>query len=212
MAQPDWKCIGHIGDVDPIAYGGGFVYIDRAGVYPPKVTWFEPAPDEDWHETESETPVTVYRFILEPTPSDQWWFDKLGEVAKCCGQSKGDYLMDLASDNPMKHALVYWDMIGYFGIHEFDSYPVEMTEREAYNRHRGEMRKSLGLHHNMRVSPPWRFDLVSNIVDCTDYRDDIRGVARFGITFTKAQGYSPHYADCHFHADIELGEPFGATA
>jgi hypothetical protein len=26
MSQPIWECIGHIGDVDPIAYGGGFIY------------------------------------------------------------------------------------------------------------------------------------------------------------------------------------------
>ena len=48
--QPSWKCIGHIGDVDPIAYGGGFVYIDETGIYPPELTYFEPAEDSDWQE------------------------------------------------------------------------------------------------------------------------------------------------------------------
>lgn len=63
--QPEWKNVGHIGDVDPIAHGGGFVYVDTTGVYPPELTWFEPGSDEQWHKTEGKTPLQVYRTVLD---------------------------------------------------------------------------------------------------------------------------------------------------
>ena len=64
--QPKWKCIGHIGDVDPIAYGGGFVYVDETGIYPPELTYFEPASDEDWKENEDKAKLQEYRIVLDP--------------------------------------------------------------------------------------------------------------------------------------------------
>ena len=46
--QPRWKNVGHIGDVDPIAHGGGFVYEDSTGVYCPEMTYFETLDDGTW--------------------------------------------------------------------------------------------------------------------------------------------------------------------
>lgn len=232
--QPDWKCIGHIGDCDPIAHGGGFVYVDRTGVYAPEVTWFEPASDEQWHKTESETPVQVYRFSLDPPrfktlkqgayqstfmPNErsiswtwhrEWYVDDLESVATSTGRTKFHILRDLFSPDPITLALAYSDMIHYHGIENFDSYPVTYTEREAYNRYAAELRLSLRMKRRPSIAPPWRFDLVSHMCDVTDYRDDIRGAARIGITFTKTQGVNPFYGECRWHADIELGEPFGS--
>jgi len=68
--QPIWKYAGHIGDVDPLSYGGGFVYVDETGVYPPELTYFEPATDDEWqthrdNDKQDEIPITVYRIVLD---------------------------------------------------------------------------------------------------------------------------------------------------
>jgi hypothetical protein len=142
--QPEWKCVGHIGDRDPIAHGGGFVYEDTTGVYDPEITWFEPAPDEDWHKTEGKTPVEVYRFIIERIPEREWWYDKLDDVARSCGRTAEDYIVE-ASGTVMERAMLYMDLIGYFGAFEFCQYPITMTEDEAYERYAEEMKLSLGV-------------------------------------------------------------------
>jgi hypothetical protein len=142
--QPEWKCVGHIGDVDPIAHGGGFVYIDTTGVYGPELTWFEPGSDEQWHKTEGATKLNEYRVLLENNAQHEWWFEKLTEVAQSCGQDEASYREDALSTEPMKRALVYWDLLSYFGPHEFDSYPIERTEDEAYTHYADEMKMSRG--------------------------------------------------------------------
>lgn len=68
--QPIWKYAGHVGDVDPLSYGGGFVYVDETGVYPPELTYFEPATDDEWqtyrdNDKQDEIPITVYRIVLD---------------------------------------------------------------------------------------------------------------------------------------------------
>lgn len=171
MSQPEWKYVGHIGDVDPIAHGGGFVYIDTTGVYAPQLVYFEPGSDEDWHETEGATPLQVYRFDLDPPrfktfrpagshdraklaiPSERgitwYWFNEwfvkdLPSIAASCGTTAMALLRLLFSKDPMKRASAYQDIIGYVGVHEFDQYPVTMTEDEAYVRYATEMSASLG--------------------------------------------------------------------
>lgn len=37
MNQPVWKCVGNIGDVRPLEYGGLYVFVDETGVYPPEM-------------------------------------------------------------------------------------------------------------------------------------------------------------------------------
>jgi hypothetical protein len=68
--QPEWKYVGRIGDVDPISYGGGFVYEDVTGVYPPELSYIEPATDEEWEkytnaDNEDALPLQVYRIVLD---------------------------------------------------------------------------------------------------------------------------------------------------
>jgi hypothetical protein len=85
MSQPIWECIGHIGDVDPIAYGGGFIYTDQTGVYPPELTWFEPGSHEEWKEKGAETQLKVYRIILERDSTSEWWYSRLAAVSSSTG-------------------------------------------------------------------------------------------------------------------------------
>lgn len=172
--QPQWAPISSIGDVDPIAFGGAIVYEDQTGHYPPEMTWFEPAPDEDWQrDTEDGTrnaKVAVYRIVLDPPRfkaltakgmqegigfgplhADQrgdtwewyneWYVGKVGEVADSTGQSAFSLLRSLMSRVPVKRAMAYQDLIGYFGPDEFDSCLVEMPEAEAYQQYSEDLKK-----------------------------------------------------------------------
>ena len=140
MAQPEWQYIGRIGDQDPIAYGGGFVYEDKTGVYAPEITWFEPAPDRDWHETGGKTPLAIYRLIIERDSKSEWWYDKLSDVANSNGLTIEDLQKLAHSGETMPRAALYWDLLGYFGPYQFDQEPVTMTEDEAYEKYAEEMK------------------------------------------------------------------------
>ena len=87
--QPDWDVVGCVGDASPLIYGGGFVYVDKTGVYCPEVELIEAPeetetvclnekdlPDEDAEDFDPDAPKvepiydergkwTVYRFLLE---------------------------------------------------------------------------------------------------------------------------------------------------
>lgn len=137
--QPIWKFAGHIGDIDPIAYGGGFIYTDETNVYCPEMTWFEPASDEEWHKTEGQTPVQVYRVLLEKDSEMEWWYSRLSEIASYAGQAVQELQRIAHSSNPVELASLYSSLIGYFGIANFDEYPTAITEDEAYRKYAGEM-------------------------------------------------------------------------
>ena len=141
MAQPIWKNDPSvwIGDRDPIAYGGGFLYIDETGVYVPEISWFEPAPDEDWHKTEGKTPLQVYRLLLERQPENEWWYERLADIASFTGQSVEQLQAD-AVGSLQAQADLYADLVRYFGAEEFDSDPLTMTEDEAYAKFDEEMK------------------------------------------------------------------------
>ena len=140
--QPNWKAIGHVGDIDPIAYGGGFVYEDKTGVYCPEMIYFEPSDSDTWHKLEGKSPVQVFRVLIERDSPREWWYAKLGDVARSYGQSLEE-MQALANGTTMERAYVYETLIGYFGAEEFDSQPSETTEGKAYFRYWREMRKSI---------------------------------------------------------------------
>lgn len=141
--QPVWKCVGHIGDVDPIAYGGGFVYVDETGVYGPELTYFEPSDDSVWEAAEDKDTIAVQvsRIMLE-SGENQWWHTKLGTVADCAGVPLSELLAAAKSAEPMVLANLYNDLISYFGCFDFDQYPITITEAEAYTTYAAELHMS----------------------------------------------------------------------
>lgn len=144
MSQPSWKCIGHIGDCDPIAHGGGFVYIDETGVYGPEMTWFEPLDDGTWERLEGRTPCQEYRILLENDPENEWWYDDLASIASFTGRTVEECQADAKSDNLLHRAWLYDSLCHYHGAENFDAYPLTLTEDEMYVRYTDEMDMSLG--------------------------------------------------------------------
>lgn len=141
--QPRWRMVANLGDVNPVDYGGYFVYVDQTGVYPPELEVLE-SPNSD----DDGTGWTLYRLILEPHTyvdgvlSDNpfhpgfpvWYADKLESVAQTIGSTSLSLINDLTSDNPLHKARAYIDLISYFGAFEFDQYPTQYMRRSHLPR------------------------------------------------------------------------------
>jgi hypothetical protein len=76
MSQPIWKCVGSIGDADPVLFGGGIVLVDETGVCEPELELYEPNIEEDYRDEdgnvvrdeetgEREFEVLVYRISID---------------------------------------------------------------------------------------------------------------------------------------------------
>jgi hypothetical protein len=145
--QPDWELVGTIGDVDPLGYGGGFVFRDKTGVYAPEIEYVEPIGDGSSRDDVQS--VTVYRTILEPhtyingvlsdnkyhPESPVWYADDLDRVCECCDRDRSEMIDALCGSDPMAKAGAYEALAGYFGWHEFDHYPLTLTPAEAEERY-----------------------------------------------------------------------------
>lgn len=136
-AQPKWRCVANIGDVNPVEYGGFFVGVDENGVYDPEAIVLDHNEDtESW---------TVYRFTLEahtyqdkvlsdnPYHSNQgaWYDDKLTEICETMGIDELCLISQLCSHNPIDRAAGYSELVLYFGPHEFDEYPLEFESEKS---------------------------------------------------------------------------------
>lgn len=140
MSQPERKLVANLGDVNPIDYGAMFVFTDSTGAYPPEMEILEVDSIDDDDETGQ---WTVYRMALEPCtftggilsdnryhPDHSAWFaDRIDNVADSCGIEPAELVAGLCSADPVKLATAYGALVGYFGPHEFDSYPLQFTDR-----------------------------------------------------------------------------------
>ena len=156
MSQPDWKLIANLGDVNPIDYGGYFVYEDTTDVYPPEAELLV-SPDDD----DSGEGWTVYRFCLDRCtltpdangelilsdnsfhPDYPAWFAEpesrrrerpqdtcyLSNVAELMGQTLEQLQADFCADDPRVRAQAYLSVGSYHGFENFDSYPLTFKKR-----------------------------------------------------------------------------------
>ena len=153
--QPKWKLVANLGDVNPLDYGGYFVYVDETGVYPPEAELLE-VPEE-----ESETGYRSYRFILEPCTFENGvlsdnpyhkdlpaWFAEpeskradrpqdttyLKNIADCMDIEELELVRLFCSDSPLERAEA-WRAVGdYHGWENLDSYPTDWTREELEAR------------------------------------------------------------------------------
>jgi len=125
--QPVWEFVCNLGDVNVADHGGFIVYRDTTGVYSPEV--------EMYQANDDETGGMMYRFILEPFSPDEWFMDKLAEVASYVDRPTADLLADLQSADIRRVASAYQSIVSYFGPFEFDQYPVQLSEDAAQERY-----------------------------------------------------------------------------
>lgn len=123
MDRQALEIIGTIGDVNPLDYGGGFVYRDKVGAC--SLEWYEPEDDSD-----EESDIICYRVDIDYGAES--WMD-LPAVAKSADHA--DIAEAIEDDsNPMRRALAFWSVAGHWGWHELDHYPLRLTRAEAEAR------------------------------------------------------------------------------
>lgn len=145
--QPEWRVIANLGDATPLEYGGAFLLVDETGVYGPElIVWDEPAEDDRYeiyrfpverlYKVEHEDQLYyVHKCIKDgfdqgtlphPISAYREWFlkalDNLDEPDRVLGQ--------LLSEDPIENAQAYLSIAGYWGINNFDGYPLDMGRRE----------------------------------------------------------------------------------
>ncbi len=159
MSQRKWKLIANLGDVNPIDYGGYFIFEDETGVYPPEGELLI-SPDSD----ERGEKYIVYRFMLEPCTYDESqdilsdnkfhpdfpaWFAKpeserkerpqdttyLEDVCRCMDVPKAELIRMFLSENPIERADAYRCVGEYHGFENFDNYPLRLSRKEVEERY-----------------------------------------------------------------------------
>lgn len=132
---------GSIGDVNPIKYGGGYI-LSRAG----ESSWVEyfeglegldECGDLDDSKVLAQT-VTLYRVDLERCGaallSSLSWVD-FAAVEASCGYGIDNPYGSLST--LCQRANLVQDVAGYYGWHELDNYPLQLTLGELIERWKG---------------------------------------------------------------------------
>ena len=144
--QPSYWCIENIGDADPLECGGGFVIVDRTGVYDPQLLILDVIPYNEFE------PYSLNSIVLEPLirikaedgfhglsdnkfhPDLPVWFGdtkSLQAIADFSGRPYYALLDSFLSSCPIERAFAYMDAVRYFGAENFNSEPREITHEKA---------------------------------------------------------------------------------
>jgi hypothetical protein len=144
--QPSFWCIANIGDVNPSEHGGGFVLVDRAGVYSPELLVLEALDDEEAgrHELHTILLERLTRIKHEDGtyglsnnkfhPDHAAWFGgliQLQGLSETCGRSYSNLLNGFLSSCPIERAFAYRSAADYWGIANFDNYPRRLEPEKA---------------------------------------------------------------------------------
>jgi hypothetical protein len=141
--------IGSIGDVNPIDYGGGYIFSGSGGGGP-TLEYFEGLDDDErasrihakvWDSDEAEAKIDklgiqLYQVDLEKDGksflSSYDWVD-WDSVAQSTGQDPSAYSASELT-TAQKRAMAVWDAASVNGWFEFDQYPLSMTVGELKAR------------------------------------------------------------------------------
>jgi hypothetical protein len=163
MSQPDWECIGQLGDASPTEHGGYWILRDKTGVYPHEGEYLEVPEDEDGE-------YLVYRIILDRCTfidgvlSDNkfhpehcaWWATTpekmkerpqdgkgLTDVANSMGMEESELVEQFCSEDALERAQAYRSVGEYHGFYNLDSDPLRLTRAEVRRRYKGKMFKTV---------------------------------------------------------------------
>lgn len=151
--QPAWKLVANLGDANPIEHGGLFVFEDTTGAYPPEIELIE-QPSEEFEDYSTDSgwkpsarwtvrravcePCTYVCGVLSDSPSypkiEAWFADAIDSVAESSGMERDEFIRMITVGTVVERAEA-WRIIGdYFGWDTLDSYPLELTRKEAIAR------------------------------------------------------------------------------
>lgn len=149
MTQPKWKFVAQLGDVDPINYGGKFLFEDETGVYPPMLEILdvegdtEPVmSDDDETLEEGNMKWEIHRISLEPCtfidgilsdnkyhPEHPAWFaDSLDSVSNSMDTTPEKLIEQFCGEDIQERAWAYVTVGEYHGLINFDGYPLRFSD------------------------------------------------------------------------------------
>ena len=127
--------LGNLGDVNPIEYGGGYVFA-APDVDGPWLEYYYGLDSEDWGDRvddpeDSDNEVEIYRVDVGPD-AIAWhsWVDWI-QIARFTGVDASFYLQ---ASEPMDVAQAIADAASYHGWENFDSYPLTISLRDLATR------------------------------------------------------------------------------
>lgn len=159
MSQPIWKTLQSLGDRGLIFEDVTGVYPPEAEVWEEyeKEDDGEVELDDDGEEV-SRNRTYVYRFSLDRCdmlPSgalvphgfvarddlpfgidhyEEWFSNHLSDVARSVGQTREEIAAAFCSADPCERFWAYEAVAGYHGLHNFDDYPLDLSEKEMEER------------------------------------------------------------------------------
>lgn len=141
--QPVWKLIDQLGDVNPLEYGGYFIYEDTTGVYAPEGEKLAVVGENGPTHTAWRFPLDKCHFTKDGALGDNkfhpdlsvWFNDGLQAVAGFICAKLEDLKADFCSDDILARARAYEAIGEYHGFDNLDSYPLVMTRHEAAQRY-----------------------------------------------------------------------------
>lgn len=150
--QPSWKFVTNLGDVNPLDYGGLFIYRDETGVYPPEMERVERVEGDELEI--HRAPLDRFKLVeghLVPFGWDEtwphaasaykpWFEDDLQKIADFIDMKREHIVEALCSDDPIRLAAAYRAIGDYHGWENLDSYPLTLTEEEARERYDEELK------------------------------------------------------------------------
>jgi hypothetical protein len=122
--------VGSVGDVNPVDYGGGFVYKLPGDPEP----YIEYVHGLDGGDTEGR--MTLYRDSIPADVFAHYNWAKVEEIARYIGADPDELRRLGASRKVMDRAYAVEAIASYHGWHELDQYPLELTEKELRRRWR----------------------------------------------------------------------------
>ena len=137
-SQPKWKCVGTLGDINPVEHGGAFIFVDTTGVYEAEIEVVEPTEKKIWVYRYTLKQCTYKNGILSDNiyhPEVEVWF---AHYIDSVSAFVGNYpLIDmLCSDDVLERATAYSAMVSYHGIANFDPSGLGvLTPSQAKNRY-----------------------------------------------------------------------------
>ncbi len=134
--------IGSIGDVNPIDYGGGFIFSapEQGGPWIEYFDGLEAYVDVIGQADADDIPdfeVVIYRVDLHRDGKEFLsWYDWVDweDVASSTGVDVEEYTTPSRLRTAQARALAIQDAAGYYGWHELDTYPLDLTLAELQER------------------------------------------------------------------------------
>lgn len=145
MPTPEWAFVDNLGDASPLEHGGLFLYTDRTGVYPPEMERVEPSIGKRFEVRRVVlAPCTFVNGVLSDNPyhpdHPAWFATDLPGVASSMGCELDELRARFCSTEPRERASAWCDVLDYHGWENGDSYPLELTRKEAEARYvKGEL-------------------------------------------------------------------------